>query len=117
MNKTMRNQIVLVPFPHDDFKDFKIRPVLCLTDSIGHFEHIIVAFITSQVNTILISSDVQILDSDTDFLMTGLKTDSIIRLHRITSIPKSSIKRHLGELPIQYQTVVNIKLKLLFDLM
>jgi mRNA interferase MazF len=45
----IKNSIVLVPFPFDDFSSSKVRPVICLTPEIGKFKHIIVAFISSNV--------------------------------------------------------------------
>ena len=45
----IKNSIVLVPFPFDDFSDAKVRPALCLTSEIGYYEHVIIAFISSQL--------------------------------------------------------------------
>lgn len=42
----MKNKIVLVPFPFDDFTASKVRPALCLTNITGKHRHIIIAFIT-----------------------------------------------------------------------
>jgi len=44
----IKNSIVLVPFPFDDFLTFKLRPALCLTPEIGRFKHVIIAFISSK---------------------------------------------------------------------
>jgi len=43
----IKNTIVLVPFPFDDFSVLKVRPALCLTSEIGKFNHVIIAFISS----------------------------------------------------------------------
>ena len=45
----IKGSIVLVQFPFDDFSGGKVRPALCLTDTIGKFEHIIVAFISNKI--------------------------------------------------------------------
>ena len=45
----IKNAIVLVPFPFDDFSFSKVRPALCLTSAIGKYEHIIIAFISSKI--------------------------------------------------------------------
>jgi hypothetical protein len=47
---TLKNTIVLVPFPLDDLSGSKVRPCICLTDAIGLYQHVIVAFITSQIS-------------------------------------------------------------------
>ena len=41
----IKNTIVLVPFPFDDFSNLKVRPALCLTSEIGKYNHVIIAFI------------------------------------------------------------------------
>jgi mRNA interferase MazF len=45
----MKNSIVLVPFPFDDFSSTKVRPALCLTNLISGYNHVVISFITSQV--------------------------------------------------------------------
>ena len=41
----MKSKIVLIPFPFDNFSEVKIRPALCLTNKVGKYDHIVVAFI------------------------------------------------------------------------
>jgi mRNA interferase MazF len=57
-----RGKIVLVPFPFDDLSAGKVRPVLCLTDPIGPYRHVVVAFISSQVPTSVYATDI-VLDT------------------------------------------------------
>jgi len=40
----IKNSIVLVPFPFDDFSVLKVRPAICLTSEIGKYNHVIIAF-------------------------------------------------------------------------
>ena len=112
----MKNQIVIVPFPFDDFSDLKIRPVLCLSEAVGKYDHIIVAFISTQISDAHELSDLIIFSTDADFSTTGLKTDSVIRLHRLMSMPKSAVRRKLGELPEIYRADVENRLKSLLEL-
>ncbi len=92
----IKNNIILVPFPFDDFSISKVRPALCLTSEIGKFNHVIIAFITSKIPNDLIDSDLIINKQSANSLGTGLTVDSVIRLHKIVTIPKSLIKRKLG---------------------
>ena len=64
----MKNQIVIVPFPFDGFSDLKIRPVLCLSEAVGKYDHIIVAFISTQISDAHELSDLIIFSTDADFL-------------------------------------------------
>ena len=112
----MRYKIVLVPFPFDDLESVKVRPAICLTTTIGTYKHVVIAFITSQISKATEISDLPLFTTDIDFERTGLKSNSAIRLHRLTTVPESLILRLLGELPLSYQIDLEKKLKNLFQL-
>ena len=52
-----KGKVVLVPFPFDDLSAAKVRPAVCLTDPIGPYRHIILAFLTSQIPADLLATD------------------------------------------------------------
>lgn len=109
-------KIVLVPFPFDDFKTIKVRPAICLTNKIGSLNHIVIAFISSQIPLNPFKYDVLIKSREKEFSITGLKTNSIIRLHRMVTLPANLIRRELGFLPKKYHKELNEKIKQLFEL-
>ena len=92
----IKHKIVLVPFPFDDFTALKVRPALCLTNTIGKYEHLIIAFISSKIPDETLESDLLLKRNSDNFIGTGLQVDSVIRIHKIVTIPKSLIKRELG---------------------
>jgi mRNA interferase MazF len=103
-----KNAIVLVPFPFDGFAASKVRPVLCLTSEIGKYQHVIIAFISSKIPEEIIDSDLIINKNTDDWKGTGLTVDSVVRLHKMVTIPKSLIKRKLGVIFIvQYYSLSN----------
>ena len=108
-------KVVLVPFPFDDLSDAKVRPSICLTNSIGPFNHIIIAFISSKIPDTLLSTDLLISKSENGFALTGLTIDSVIRLHKMVTIPKSLIKRELGSIDEDLVLKVRTRLSALFD--
>jgi mRNA interferase MazF len=112
----IKNTIVLVPFPFDDFSFSKVRPALCLTSEIGKFNHVIVAFISSQIPDDLTESDLIIRKTSKNSINTGLKVDSVIRLHKMVTIPKSLIIRKLGEINPSVQREVRRNIKQLFSI-
>ncbi len=112
----MRYKIILVPFPFDDFSELKVRPAVCLTDRISPHNHIVIAFITSNFDIETEESDIKMLSSEEYFSQTGLITSSIIRLHRLVTIPINLVRRELGLLPLTLQKEVRKKLKSLFDI-
>ena len=111
----MKNKIVLVPFIFDDLSGTKIRPAVCLTDTIRPFNHIVVAFITSRHGEES-DTDLVIDTTDPDFSRTGLKVTSTIRLHRLATIAKSLIRREVGRISENHQAQVEIRLRNLFKL-
>lgn len=112
----MKNKIILVPFPFDDLSGTKVRPAICLTEAITSYNHIVIAFITSQIQNADEQTDIILSSASSDFVQTGLLTSSAIRLHRLVTIPIELVKRQLGVLPNAYQPIINHKLKQLFDL-
>lgn len=113
----MRGKVVLVPFPFDDLIAAKVRPAVCLTEPIGPYGHIVLAFITSRIPSDLLESDIVVESTQPDFSSTGLHVPSTVRLHRLMTLPIGLIQRELGELPVRLQKEVNEKLQKMFCLM
>ncbi|MBI4357412.1 MAG: type II toxin-antitoxin system PemK/MazF family toxin [Gammaproteobacteria bacterium] len=112
----VKNKIVLLPFPFDDFSALKVRPVVCLTDPIGQYKHVVVAFITSRILSNPLPTDIVLTPKHPHFTKTGLCVPSMIQLHRLMTIQTSLIKRELGTLPIHFRETIVSKLRQLFDL-
>jgi mRNA interferase MazF len=106
----------LVPFPFDDLTQNKVRPAVCLTDPIGPHRHVIVAFITSRVTLNLLASDLLIESGGQEFAATGLRTTSVLRLHRLITLSTAIIDRELGYLPKLLEQEVESRLRDLFGL-
>ncbi len=112
----MKNSIVLVPYPFDDFSAVKVRPALCLTSGIGNFNHVIVAFISSNTKNNVTEYDILLKTNTSLSHGTGLHTNSVIKLYRIATIPQWLIKRKLGEINQEVSNLVEKKLKRLFEI-
>lgn len=111
-----RGKIVLLPFPFDTLSTTKVRPALCLTDPISQYSHVVVAFISSRIPTVLLPTDMLLDSGHKDFTATGLRVTSVLRLHRLITVNTSIIRRLLGKLPPQMDNNVAAKLKILFAL-
>lgn len=111
-----KGKVVLVPFPFDDLTTAKARPVVCLADPIGPHRHVVVAFISSQVPQNLLETDLLLETQHPNFAPTGLKTSSVLSLHRLMTISTSAIRRELGQLPQELQTIIEEKLRKLFEM-
>lgn len=112
----IRGKVVLVPFPFDDLSGVKVRPALCLTEPIGRNRHIVVAFLTSRIDSEVSTTDIVLDPSQPAFADLGLKVASTLRLHRITTITATLIRRELGVLSPALQVEVGNRLRLLFGL-
>jgi len=111
----IKNKVVLVPFPFDNFSTIKVRPAICLTNTIGKFNHIVIAFISSKMPIEPLKTDIIIEKKDKSFRKTGLTVSSVIRIHKLVTIPKKLIKRNLGQLDEYLQKEVDKKIKKLFN--
>lgn len=112
----IKNSIVLVPFPFDDFSVLKVRPAICLTSEIGQFEHVVIAFISSNLKTRIENSDILLYKNKKLAEGTGLAVDSVIKMHRLVTIPKRLIKRKLGEANFELKQNIQLRLKSLFEI-
>ena len=105
-----KGKIVLVPFPFDDLSSTKVRPAVCLTNPIGPYNHIILAFITSKIPADLLETDIVLDTTHPDFAASGLHKASTIRLDRLMTVRKSVVQRELGELSLNTQAQIAEKL-------
>ena len=112
----MKFNVVLVPFPYDDLLTNKVRPAVCLTDEIQPYGHVVLAFITSSVSANPSDTDLVIDIDDVEFLHTGLKMSSTIRLHRLATISRRLIRKKIGSLSVPHQQAIKERLIKLFDL-
>ena len=109
-------KVVLVPFPFDDLTGTKVRPAICLTEPIGPHRHIVVAFITSRVQTTALDTDISVRPQDPDFVKTGLRVPSTICLPRLMTIASSTVLRELGALSDSLLAEIRLRLRHLFHL-
>ena len=106
----IKGKVVLVPFPFDNLSASKVRPAVCLTEPIGDHRHVVLAFITSR-------EPEELRDPERPgYVETGLRVQSVLRLHRLMTVSTSLVRRELGDLSSDMQTDVDEKLRTLFDL-
>jgi mRNA interferase MazF len=111
-----RGKIFLIPFPFDDLSATKVRPPICLTEPIGIYRHVVLAFITSQIPADLIATDLILDPGQSYFAATGLHVACTIRLHRLVTLRTSVLQRKLGEVSPALQADVDDKLRKVFGL-
>jgi len=97
-------------FPFDDNSIANLRPALCLTSETGEYNHVIIAFFSSKIPDKQIESDVVIKKNSSVWQGTGLTADSVLRLHKLVTVPKSLFVRKLGRISPQAEKIVYQKL-------
>ena len=112
----MRCKVVLVPFPFDDLRATKVRPAVCLIDPVGPHRHVVMAFVSSRTPADLLETDLILNSGQADFVMTGLRVTSTLRLHRLMTVTTALVRRELGGLSPRMQDEVANRLRILFGL-
>ncbi len=102
----MKGKIVLIQFPFDDLSSSKVRPAYCLTNRIGVYQHIILALITSHIPENCLHTDIILRPENPDFVISGLRKSSAIRLDHLVTLRASLIQRELGSLSLSTQALI-----------
>ncbi len=110
----MKGKVVLIQFPFDDLSSSKVRPAYCLTDAIGIYQHIIFVLITSRIPKTPLNTDIILQPGHPDFVSSGLRQASTLRLDHLVTLRQSLIRRKLGSLTSETQdSIANILCRIL----
>ena len=110
-----KGDIVLVPFPFTDLSATKLRPAIVLwVDHSGN--DVIVCLISSQNVNYLTPEEFAIIPNNAEFLGTGLKIASKVRVSRVVTIERSLITRRIGKLGTKLMKQLDICLKHTFQI-
>ena len=90
-------QIVLFRFPHTSLAEGKTRPALLLAKVPNDCDDWLLCMISSQLHQELLGLAEIIGGADTDFLLTGLKTTSLIRVTRLAVVNGDVLFGSIGE--------------------
>lgn len=98
--KLSRGGVYLVEFPNIDFRTWKPRPALLVQDPAvrGPYPDLLVAAITSSTETTGPTRPLIRMASPEGRAM-GLRTDSVIALDNLATVPESRLMRQLGSCP------------------
>jgi mRNA interferase MazF len=110
-----KGDVVLAVFPFSDLSQTKLRPAIVLwTSSTG--QDVTICFITSQSPNDVSADEFLLQPSDPEFLGTGLKLVSKVRVTKIASLERKLITRRLGQLGNTYISILNTKIIQAFQL-
>lgn len=104
-----KGDVVLALFPFNDLSQTKLRPAIVLwTSSAG--QDVTICFITSQNPNDVSADEFLLQPADPEFLGTGLKVISKVRVTKIVSLERKLITRRLGKLGNTYISTLNTKI-------
>jgi hypothetical protein len=89
----------------------KLRPVLLLTGPLGIVPEILVAYISSVMPAVLLSTDIVIDPGAAEGKATNLKSVSALRLHKLATIHTKNVIRHLGTISAATRVAIETKLR------
>jgi len=101
-----RGNVILARFPFTDLTGISVRPALVVSPGqIG--QDIVLLAISSVLRGGLVPTDCTVDTIHPEFAMTGLRTTSVFRVHKLATVERSIIVRRLGRIGPQLQAEVD----------
>ena len=91
-------QVVLFRFPQTDLAEGKLRPALLVSSVPGPFDDWLICMVTSQRRHEVKGFDEVVRPGDDDFVDSGLKAESLIRIGRLAVVDGSILLGAIGHL-------------------
>ena len=95
---TEPGQIVLIRFPQSDLAAGKLRPALLFGKLPGEYDDWLMCMISSQIRQYIPGFDEIIQENDSDFIQSGLKETSVIRIGRLAVVEEKILLGAIGRL-------------------
>jgi mRNA interferase MazF len=91
--------VIVVPMPQADGM-VKNRPAIALRE-MPPFQDMLVCGVSTQLHQAAKDFDEVIFASDADFITSGLKSESLVRLGFLTIVPRSKIAGSIGSISLE----------------
>lgn len=91
-------KLALLRFPHVDLEKGKLRPVLLIAPVPGNYPDWLVAMVSSRLEQAIPGFDEIIKEEDPDFITSGLKQPSVIRIGRLAVANAELLLGAIGEI-------------------
>jgi mRNA interferase MazF len=90
--------VVLFRFPQTDQTVGKLRPALVIRKLPGVHDDWLICMISSQMSQQIQNFDEVLNDNDNDFMLSGLKTSSVIRISRLAVVSRTVLLGSIGSI-------------------
>ncbi|MCW4046378.1 MAG: type II toxin-antitoxin system PemK/MazF family toxin [Candidatus Bathyarchaeota archaeon] len=91
-------QVVLFRFPQTDLEEGKLRPALLVAKLPGEYDDWLICMISSQTRHYVVGFDEMVRETDEDFVQSGLKVASVIRVGRLAVVSGDILLGAIGEI-------------------
>lgn len=91
-------QVVVFRFPQTNLQQGKLRPALLIAKVPGRFDDWLTCAISTQLQQAVEDFDEIIKINDSDFIASGLKTDSLIRVGRLGVLEGTLLEGAIGKI-------------------
>jgi len=91
-------QIVLFQFPQADHQEGKLRPALVIPKLPGIYDDWLICMITTRLDQGIADFDEIITPNHTDYLNSGLKQASLIRIGRLAVVSRKILLGMIGHI-------------------
>lgn len=91
-------QVVVLRFPQTDLNPGKLRPALLMAPLPGPYEDWLVCMISTKLHQSISGFDEVIDRNSSDFVLSGLKVPSLIRVIRLAVVSREVLAGSLGEI-------------------
>ena len=109
----MKGKIVLLPFPFTDLTKAKLRPALVFLET---KDDVVVCFIYSRIDITLSDTDILLSSKHKEFVLSGLKVDSVIKLDKLATILKELIIGEIGSIGEELRKEINSKISKIYKI-
>jgi len=110
-----RGTLVLTRFLFTDLTGASLRPALVVSPGqIG--QDVVLVGISSVVRGALAPTDYTVGTAHPEFVQTGLRVTSVLRMHELATVEQSVITRRLGRIGPQLQAEVDRLLRVVLEL-
>ncbi len=103
-------QIILFAFPHMNLHTGKLRPALLLGKLPGQYGDWLICMISSQTGQAVAGFDEIVSAEDKDFVQSGLKVPSVIRVGRLAVVSEDILVGAIGQISPQRLTRIKHRL-------
>lgn len=91
-------KIVLFNFPKTNLQEGKLRPALVITKVPGRYDDWLTCAISTQIHQQIPDFDEIISEGDKDFSVSGLKSESLIRVGRLGVLESTVFEGAIGKI-------------------